>query len=183
MLIGGRCNLIVTPPPSPPPPTNTSTANGSSTATNTSAGPNTTPSVPLACNSTYQVYFNRSCIDCLQAPDFLSKLNICSTIDADGTVFLDWTYSLATVSPEHTTVTLRLAYPRLQPASSFYQKVLLLGYKSTVFQVKVMTLSTDTVSESDPKEYLNTTLRSEATDTGLKLYFDSFVPPKTVMRL
>ena len=46
-----------------------------------------------------------------------------------------------------------------------------------------MTLSTDTVSESDPKEYLNTTLRSEATDTGLKLYFDSVVQPKTVMRL
>ena len=46
-----------------------------------------------------------------------------------------------------------------------------------------MTLSTDTVSESDTKEYLNTTLRSEATDTGLKLYFDSVVLPKTVMRL
>ena len=115
--------------------------------------------------------------------DFTKYLDICSKVDIYGVVFLDWTYSLATVSPQRTTVTLRLAYTRLQPASSFYQKILLLGYKSTVFQVKVMTLSTDTVSESDPKQYLNTTLRSETTDTSLKLYFDSVVPPKTVMRL
>ena len=121
----------------------------------------------------------------------MAHQSICSSPDLHGVLFLDWIFSVASVSPQRTSATLSLTYPTLQPGSPSDQKALLQAASKTdgVFRVTLIGLAVDTVSASNPaeetyrEEDFGKEVRTEWTESGLKVYFTKVVPPKAVMRL